>query len=147
MTLPPPHNRRKFPATVKMSPEQQSESLQWDRLDDRLDQVERHVSMMSERIMRLDGSTVKLSNRIEALPSELAAALREHGQDCPGRVMAMDRITTRTRFTPHAGVPPSRPSYWPKGKMTPGQWVLWIGGAVGAAIAGAAYGLSKIFGL
>lgn len=127
-------------------------------LDERLDQVERHfhlmgdrMATMGERSARLEASTEgmrgdvrQMAQRLESMPSDLLAAVRAHSHDCVGRALAMDRITART---PKGGSYP--PAVVPAGKdeLPVPRWLLWIGGAIGAAVVGAGYGLAKVLGM
>lgn len=130
-------------------------------LDDRLDQVERHflsmgerIAIMGERSARLEASTEgmradvrQMAQRLETMPGELLAAVRAHSQDCVGRALAMDRITTGKR-TPQGGSYPPSMVPAPDSKDLPvPRWLMWIGGAIGAAVVGAGYGLAKVLGV
>lgn len=129
-------------------------------LDDRLDQVERHflsmgerIAAMGERSARLEASTEgmrsdvrQVAQRLETMPGELLAAVRAHSQDCVGRALAVDRITTRG--TPKGGSYPPSMVPAPNSKDLPvPRWLMWIGGAIGAAVVGAGYGLAKVLGM
>lgn len=129
-------------------------------LDERLDQVERHFHLMGDRLAtmgersaRLEASTEgmrgdvrQMAQRLETMPAELLAAVRAHSHDCVGRALAMDRITARG--TPKGGSYPPGMVPAPNSKDLPvPRWLLWIGGAIGAAVVGAGYGLAKVLGM
>jgi hypothetical protein len=124
-------------------------------MDARMDALGTAVDRLmahGERTARLEAATEALRgdvhgmfSRLDSLPNDLLAAVRAHGQDCPGRALAMDRITTRTsRDTPKGGSYPPMPRPAPEPALAVPRWVLWLGGGIGTAIAVAGWALSRL---
>lgn len=112
-------------------------------MGERVGAVGERTARVEEATEALRGDVRALASQLNALPGELSLAVRAHGQDCPGRALAMDRITTNIKRTPAGGSYP--PSAAPANIPVP-RWLLWLGGAIGAAVVGAGYGLAQILG-
>jgi hypothetical protein len=114
-------------------------------MGDRVGAVGERTARVEEATEALRDDVRALAAHINALPTELLSAVRAHAQDCPGRALAMDRITSRvSRDTPKGGSYPPvlRPA--PEPALAVPRWVLWLGGGIGTAIAVAGWALSRL---